>query len=283
MTLKTVNIKAIRIDGGTQSRVEIDDDIVSEYADAIKAKAVFPPMVVFYDGAEHWLADGFHRWHALNKAGKASTEIEIRIGTRREAVLFSFGVNGTHGMRRTNADKRKAVESMLNDPEWAAWSDNKIAETCGVSHPFVAEVRRSILKPLQDTPAVRTVERAGKTYQQDTSKIGKQLSQSKPKLASVPTVDPALAEKLDDAQEAVSVLSEENDRLNDRLAVVALQGTDEERRAAEETIFQLRAMVKTLTVELDAVKASRDSLMSENGELKRQLASQRKALAKLKA
>jgi hypothetical protein len=36
-------------------------------------------------------------------------------------------------------------------------------------------------------------------------------------------------------------------------------------------------------VELDAVKASRDSLMSENGELKRQLASQRKALAKLKA
>ncbi len=168
MTLKTVNIKAIRIDGGTQSRVEIDDDIVSEYADAIKAKAVFPPMVVFYDGAEHWLADGFHRWHALNKAGKASTEIEIRIGTRREAVLFSFGVNGTHGMRRTNADKRKAVESMLNDPEWAAWSDNKIAETCGVSHPFVAEVRRSILKPLQATPAVRTVERAGKTYQQDT-------------------------------------------------------------------------------------------------------------------
>lgn len=283
MKLKTINVKAIRIDGGTQSRVEINDDIVSEYADAIKAKAVFPPMVVFYDGAEHWLADGFHRWHALNKAGKASTEIEIRIGTRREAVLFSFGVNGTHGMRRTNADKRKAVESMLNDPEWAAWSDNKIADTCGVSHPFVAEIRRSILKPLQDTPAVRTVERAGKTYQQNTSKIGKQLSQAKPKLASVPTIDPALAEKLDDAQEAVSVLSEENDRLNDRLAIESMEASDEEKRAAAETIAELRAKVKTLEAELSAVKASRDGYMQENAQLKKQVAMQRKQLDKVAA
>jgi hypothetical protein len=71
----------------------------------------------------------------------------------------------------------------------------------------------------------------------------KKPTKSKPaKPAAVPVVDSAVAEKLDEAQQAVSVLSEENDRLNDRLAVVALQGTDEERRAAEETIFQLRAM-----------------------------------------
>ncbi len=95
--------------------------------------------------------------------------------------------------------------------------------------------------------------------------------------------DPPPPPESDPGDDAVQILSEENDRLNDRLAVVAMHGTDEERRAAEETITQLRAMVKTLTVELDAVKASRDSLMSENGELKKQLASQRKALAKLKA
>ena len=288
MTLKTINIKAIRIDGGTQSRVEIHNETVADYADAIKSAAKFPPMVVFHDGADYWLADGFHRWHAFNKAGKASTEIDLRIGTRRDAVLFSFGVNGTHGMRRMNADKRKAVKSMLEDSEWAAWSDNKIADTCGVSHPFVAEIRRSILKPLQDRPEIRTVERAGKAYQQDTSKIGNSAKQiapkpAKPKLASVPTVDPALAEKLDEAQEAVSVLSEENDRLNDRLAVQSMDASDEEKRAASETIAELRAKVKALESELSAVKSSRDGYMRENAQLKKQVAMQRKQLYKVAA
>lgn len=141
MTSKTINIKAIRIDGGTQSRVEIDNSIVAEYADAIRAKVAFPPMVVFHDGADYWLADGFHRWHAYNAAGKASAEVDVRAGTVRDAILFSFGANGAHGLRRTNADKRKAVESMLADPEWVKWSDHKIADACGVSQPFVSGIR----------------------------------------------------------------------------------------------------------------------------------------------
>lgn len=283
MKLKTINVKAIRIDGGTQSRVEINDETVNEYADAIKAKAVFPPMVVFYDGADHWLADGFHRWHALNKAGKASTEIDLRIGTRREAVLFSFGVNRTHGMRRTNADKRKAVVSMLDDPEWAAWSDNKIADTCGVSNHFVGDVRRSIFDSFQDAPSARIVERAGKTYQQNTSNIGNFARPAKPKPAPAPVIDPAIVEKLGEAQEAVSVLSEENDRLNDRLAIESMEASDEEKRAATETIAELRAKVKTLESELSAVKASRDGYMRENAQLKKQVVMQRKQLDKVAA
>ena len=37
--MKTINIKTIRIDGGTQSRVEINNEIVTDYAEAIKAGA----------------------------------------------------------------------------------------------------------------------------------------------------------------------------------------------------------------------------------------------------
>ncbi len=59
--MKSINIKSIRVDGGTQSRVEINNDIVSEYAALIKDGAEFPPVVVFNDGADNWLADGFHR------------------------------------------------------------------------------------------------------------------------------------------------------------------------------------------------------------------------------
>ena len=34
----------------------------------------------------------------------------------------------------TNADKRRAVETLLNDAEWATWSDREIARQCGVHH-----------------------------------------------------------------------------------------------------------------------------------------------------
>ena len=51
------------------------------------------------------------------------------------------GANSSHGVRRTNADKRAAVLLLLNDVEWAAWSDNEIAKRVGVSQPFVGELR----------------------------------------------------------------------------------------------------------------------------------------------
>lgn len=44
-------------------------------------------------------------------------------------------------MKRTDADKRRAVEIALADPEIAAQSDREIARICGVGHPFVASVR----------------------------------------------------------------------------------------------------------------------------------------------
>lgn len=171
--MKKINVKTIRIDGGTQSRVEINNEAVADYAEAIRAGVEFPPVVVFHDGADYWLADGFHRYHAHNQAEKASIAADVRDGTKRDAVLYSLGANAAHGLRRTNADKRKAVETVLRDAEWVTWSDRKIAEICGVGAPLVGDVRKAICNPITDAPAVRTVERAGKTYQQDTSNIGK--------------------------------------------------------------------------------------------------------------
>mgnify|MGYP003848406485 FL=1 len=60
--IKSVNIKAIRIDGGTQSREKLDQVVVSEYAELFKEGVEFPPISVVHDGTEYYLADGFHRW-----------------------------------------------------------------------------------------------------------------------------------------------------------------------------------------------------------------------------
>jgi hypothetical protein len=56
-------------------------------------------------------------------------------------VLYSVGANAHHGLRRTNADKRRAVEMLLRDEEWRGWSDREIARRCAVTHPFVGKIR----------------------------------------------------------------------------------------------------------------------------------------------
>jgi len=281
--MKTINIKTIRIDGGTQSRVEINNEIVTEYAEAIKVGAEFPPVVVFNDGADNWLADGFHRFHAHNQAGKASIATDVRTGTARDAVLFSLGANGTHGLNRTNADKRKAVATMLNDFEWAAWSSNAIAKACGVSHTFVDSLRASpaILQPLQDkAPATRTVERNGKTYEQNTANIGKVATPASPP-ANAPKITPELLTLVEEYTE-LDAAKDQIEGLQDALAVANIGSSDPEEAAqAKNLISELRAHIKTLEATLKAVKISRDGFQNQVAELQRQINRQRREIDKL--
>jgi hypothetical protein len=46
--------------------------------------------------------------------------------------------------RRTNADKRKAVMTLLEDAEWSQWSDREISRHCAVHNSFVSRVRGSL-------------------------------------------------------------------------------------------------------------------------------------------
>ena len=105
-----LNIKLIRIDGGTQSRATINQAVVDQYADAIKDGSEFPAVRVYHDGNFYYLADGFHRYFAHLKAGKAGIKAEVVNGTLRDAILYSFGANALHGLQRTAEDKRKVVD-----------------------------------------------------------------------------------------------------------------------------------------------------------------------------
>jgi hypothetical protein len=62
---------------------------VQDYADALTNGAEFPPVVVFHDGTDHWLADGFHRLLAHEKAGLVDILADVRQGTKRDALLFA--------------------------------------------------------------------------------------------------------------------------------------------------------------------------------------------------
>ena len=136
-----LSISQIRLDGGTQSRAALNEQALADYAEAMREGAEFPNVVVFHDGSIYWLADGFHRVRAAELAGLAFVVAEVRQGSRRDAVLYSVGANTSHGLRRTNDDKRRAVRVLLDDAEWSAWSDREIARRAGVSDRFVSSLR----------------------------------------------------------------------------------------------------------------------------------------------
>ena len=156
----TIRNDAIKIDGGTQMRAQLDAATVAEYADTMTASGwgAFPPIIAYYDGSDYWLADGFHRLAAWRSIANYSDDLipaDVRSGTRRDAILHAAGANASHGLRRTNADKRRAVETLLRDQEWAAWSDHEIARRCAVSQPFVSDVRKKLTNNGYQSPTVR--------------------------------------------------------------------------------------------------------------------------------
>ena len=117
--VRNLKLTDIRIDGDTQSRAALNEDVVADYASSVRDGTDFPAVIVFFDGSHYWLADGFHRFHGYRKAGADEIAAEVRIGSKRDAILYSVGANAQHGLRRTNDDKRKAALTLLNDTEWS--------------------------------------------------------------------------------------------------------------------------------------------------------------------
>lgn len=172
-----LDLEEIRRDGGTQPRAKIDLQHIKRLEEQIEEGQEIEPVVVFFDGDDYWLADGFHRWNAHRNQEEPTIRAIIYHGTRREAVLYSVGANADHkpALPRSRADKRKAVLTLLNDPEWKQWSDRQIARQCKVSDRTVNRLRHSICDNDADTKLNKTrkVKRGNTEYIVDTSKIGK--------------------------------------------------------------------------------------------------------------
>jgi hypothetical protein len=178
-----IPLRDITLDQRLQPRAALDVETVEDYAARYSEGADMPAVTLFHDGGIFWLADGFTRVAAAGKAGRDTISADVREGTYRDALLFAAAANAAHGLRRTNADKRRAVAMLLADPECAGWPDREIARHCRVGAPLVGEVRAHLkeitdrpaghLSEITDTPTARTVTRNGVTYTMNTTKIGK--------------------------------------------------------------------------------------------------------------
>jgi hypothetical protein len=112
--------------------------------DAMAAGAIFPPVVVFYDGTSYWLADGFHRVKATEQSGSDEIVCDLRQGTQQDAQWYSFGANKATGLRRTNDDKHRAVKAALVHANGAQLSNRRIAAHVGVDEATVRNWREKL-------------------------------------------------------------------------------------------------------------------------------------------
>lgn len=141
-TLTKIDPTQIRTDGGTQPRAKIDRAVCCEYAERMKAGEQFPPVTVFHDGNCYWLADGFHRIDAHQSVFPGQPlQCEVRSGSQTDAQWYSYGVNKTHGIRRSNQDKERAVKAALAHPRATTLSNRQIAEHCGVNEVTIRRYR----------------------------------------------------------------------------------------------------------------------------------------------
>jgi hypothetical protein len=244
MNLTNIRIDDIRLDGGTQTRTGISEATVSEYAEAVMSGAVFPAVVVFFDGTDYYLADGFHRLHGHRQAGSVEILADVRTGTRRDALLFAVGANAEHGLRRTNDDKRKAVRILLEDPEWCQWADREIARRAGVGYTLVASVKAQMAPslpaagsengslPATGSEAPRKFKtKHGTESTMDTANIGKTsvaTARDKPTSGPVTTTEPDADSDGPSAGELLDELQRENEQL--QATVKAMEADD---KAAE--------------------------------------------------
>ena len=270
-------IKDIRLDKALQPRTHMNEDIIAEYAELIADGAEFPPVTVYFDSVYYWLADGYHRYFGHKSAAHTEIECEVVNGTRRDAILFSSGVN-EHGLRRTNEDRRKAVMNLLDDMEWAEWSDRKIADICHVSHVTVGRVRKSL--QIAHPDEVKYINKHGQESTMNVTKINKPEP-----VANLKPAEDVIKEEEDDKFHALSVaheeLAEENTKLLDKLAVKNMEGTKEDKTKAIETIEELRAIIKQQEAQIRAITNSRDQFQAKAADAIKQANYWRKKAEKL--
>jgi len=269
--MKQIKITTIRIDGGTQARLKLDQDVVKEYSEHMKDGDKFPPIIVFHDGSEYWLADGFHRYFASKSNGALEIECDVRQGTIDDALLYAFSANGRRGLSMSAEDNRNIIVRMLQHHVWGKWSNSEIAKHVGVSKMTVGRVK-ALLEKDNPAPTKKTYKnKHGDESTIETKNIGKTKKESKEKKVKkkeepATESDDQIVRELTDALTAVS---QENTLLKDKIAIGQWDASEIEKIDAEELIAELREQIRILEIDNKALRESRDTFQNRNSELMR--------------
>jgi len=258
-----IKLDKIRLDGNTQPRKEIDDQMVQHYTEVLlEGRDKFPPIDLWFDGKAYWPSDGFHRYHAHKRAGFKDIEANVKTGTKRDAFIACLPANSKHGKQRTPEEARYSVRMALEDIELGSKTDAQIALACDVSPMTVGRVRKAL--GLEKTTRINK-----KGQKVDVKNIGRKKEEV-PFWPAAPEYTEA--DKMEEMAKEHTIIAEENAKLKDQLAIKSLPVSQTAKKEIAETIETLRAEVKDLEFQLRTMTQSRNEFQSKNAEMIKQMA-----------
>jgi len=250
-----VKLNDIRIDGGTQGRVVIDQQHVYHMVEMMKEGYEFDPIDTNFDGVTYWLVDGFHRYHAYKLMGIKEVTLKYVPGTQAEAVIRSYGVNARHGLPRSFDDKKKVVEEALANPDLKDKSNYEIAKICVVSQSFVAGVKDPEKKKKQKEAKERHIQKKAEEITSQTSSPENTSQTSSEKTTPVAPVDPTAGEAPDDDELKANELAVQADME----AMYKLLESDDALATAHAEVKRLNHLVSQLQVRISVLMREKNA------------------------
>lgn len=234
---------------------------------------------------EGMVLDGWHRYCACTELGIKPQQFTF--GEDDDPVAFVL----SHNLHRRHLTASQRAAAVVACSEWAParrpkkvepsstlLKNEDMAKAAGVTPRTITDAKVAHKAGLTD------MVKEGALTVKEAAKVARG-HEEKPPTKPVPKAEPIEqaqdGDELAEAHNTITDLAAENERLNDRLAVEAMDATEEEKTAAAELIADLRQQVKTLTAELEAVRISRNTFQAENSELMKQVQRQQRELKKL--
>lgn len=249
-----MKLSQITLDPKLMMRVALNDEIVDEYAQAMLDGDKFPPVIIFNDGDKNYLVDGFKRYYAHKKNGLEIIDADVQMGTYDDAFDYAFTISNRKNPEHYSIeDKRYQLRIALDLPRYSSKSDRELARIIKVSHTFVSKQRKVEGKQ----PKVIQTERNGKPL--TIKNIQKEVEHD-----PEPIIEDE--DKLHEIATEMQGIIEENEKLQTRLAVAAMEATDEEKQLAKSLLEDKDEKIKRLEADIRVYKASSDTFQAQLAE-----------------
>lgn len=131
----------ITLDPYLQMRVSVSSEAIEDYKRQIELDYNFPPITCMQVDDKLYLLDGWHRLQAHNDLGRETIDAHVLEGTYEDAKDYVIKANSTHGLRRTAADKRRVIETMLSMDKYKKATLRELEMASGVPRSTIARIK----------------------------------------------------------------------------------------------------------------------------------------------
>ena len=254
----------------------------SELLDSVKKIGIQNPIVIFED----MILDGWHRYRASVELDIECPAIDLAEGVSPQDYVIAQNISRrslTASQRAlaivmVNSWRRSGVKSKGSPEDHPEKTNQEMVELSKTSSKTINRAKKVISDAVKEVvEAVQAgqigIVKASEIAKMDKDKqataLNKPVKKTVPKEV-VPEYDPS-----DEMREAIAVLNDELEKANRAAAAgVLTEGMEDARAIMERQADE----IKTLKAENDGLKSTRDTMMVEIRELKKQCAYYQKKL-----